>query len=88
MEWHEEQPCFEGVATELSLFYADFSAYSEEAEGLMEATQKQPEEEAETGPVPVKYERLLQVRPSWAVHRLIMRVRADTPCGMSVCLPV
>lgn len=46
MNWEEEQPCFEGVATELGLFYSDLSAHysharreEEEAEAEAEAAE-------------------------------------------------
>lgn len=69
VDWQAEQSCFEGIALELSLFYSDFCAYYEPMEGGKdevdegEGDDKKPQaEEGETGPVPVKYERLLQVR--------------------------
>ena len=89
VNWEEEQVCFEGVATELGLFYSDLSCYYEEEkeEGGREEEEGEEEdddevvivgeekekkkkkggkgkkggkEEGETGPVPKKYEYLLQ----------------------------
>ncbi len=74
MNWEEEQPCFEGVATELGLCYSDLSAHythttrrhsegEEEGEGEgEEAGEGEGEEEGEMGPVSKRYEYLLQVR--------------------------
>jgi DNA mismatch repair protein MLH1 len=89
VDWEEEQPCFEGVATELGLFYSDLSVHYEEGveeekgkaeerdeeevvilgveggKGLRGGSTKRVEKEkekmeGETGPVPKKYEYLLQ----------------------------
>lgn len=75
MNWEEEQPCFEGVATEVGLFYSDLSAHYSHVkksaaaaaagqEGEEEGDQEEEggeEEEGEVGPVSKRYEYLLQV---------------------------
>eukprot|EP00952_Eustigmatos_sp_NYUAD-ZCMA_P012630 50652-Eustigmatos_ZCMA.PRE.1 len=43
VNWEEEQACFEGIATELAIFYSDFSSYTEDL------GDQQPDE-ADTGP--------------------------------------
>lgn len=99
MNWEEEQPCFEGIATEIGLFYSDLSSYyqfftsssdgeedsdPEKQGGTEEGGGKRGDsgggqdaaagggeggtgsssttrDEGATGPVPKKYEYLLQV---------------------------
>lgn len=57
MSWDEEQACFESISTELSLLFSDLSAYEGEPEEASTIGH-----EPDSGPVPQKYEQVLQVR--------------------------